>query len=98
MLIHLTTDMAESLSAFLNRKQGERQAATKRKFTIRAMADEIGMHERTLGRLMAEDAKFSGIEPETFQILYRAFGDEFLAAVFEVDPDSPATFKVKPGD
>lgn len=96
MILYMTKAMAETLTAFLNRKRGERMAATKRGYSIREMADEIHLHERTLGRLMDEKAKVGGIEPETFQALFNAFGDEFLIA-WGVDPNAVPTFKVNPG-
>ena len=86
--------MAENVTEFLNRKRGEKIAALRRSYSIREFADDIGLDDSTLGRLMNHKVKFSGLEAETFQALYRAFGDEFLR-VLGVDPSAEPTFTLE---
>ena len=91
MHLLLTEEQMENLTEFLNRKRGEKQLALRRGYSIREMAAEIGMNEGTLARYMNHKVKFGGLEPETFQTFYRAFGDEFLV-VLGVDPTAQPTF------
>jgi hypothetical protein len=50
-------------------------------YTIRDMARELGLNERTLGRMMDKKLTIEGLDFETLMALHNAFGDEFWEAL-----------------
>jgi len=93
MLIHLTGEMRENLADLLNRKRGDKVVALRRAYSIREFAQDIGMNDRTLARLMDLTKPFEGLDAKSYRALYAAFKDEFLRALGN-DPDAEPTFRV----
>lgn len=94
MVIEMDDTMAENLSELLNRKRGEKIAALRRSYSIKEMADEIGIDDSTLQSLLRFSDEERGLQPKQFKALHKAFGDEFLRAM-DLDPDAEPTFKLE---
>jgi hypothetical protein len=82
----------KKLTKFLNDKRIEKMAALgDANYTIRAMARELGLNERTLGRMMDYQVKIEGLDFDTLLALHKYFGDEILEVLgFKVG--QPALF------
>jgi hypothetical protein len=72
----------KKLTKFLNDKRIEKMAALgDANYTIRAMARELGLNERTLGRMMDYDVVIEGLDFDTLLTLHRHFGDDLLEVI-----------------
>jgi hypothetical protein len=91
MYLRLEGEMSQKLTDFLNQKRGEKMSHLRKPYSIRDMAKDLGILEGTMGRLMNHKVSVEGLDLDTFQALYRGFGDEFLEAL-GVDPAEPPTF------
>jgi hypothetical protein len=83
--------VVEKLTRYLNTKRGEKMAYLGKPYTIRDMARELGLNERTLGRMMDYQVKIEGLDFDTLLALHKYFGDEILEVLgFKVG--QPALF------
>jgi hypothetical protein len=81
----------KKLTKFLNDKRIEKMAALgDANYTIRAMARELGLNERTLGRMMDYDVVIEGLDFDTLLTLHRHFGDDLLEVIgFKLNQPAP---------
>lgn len=78
MKIYMTTESANRLGKFLNRKFARRVEEAGHGFTMSEFAIEVGLKRSTLTRLMNEKTQVKGITLDHLRLLIKKFGRELL--------------------
>lgn len=78
MFVSFTKGMMNILFSYLNKKYMERSVKHGRGYSVRKFADEVGIKEGTMLRLLDESTDVKGMEIENLQKLTQHFGEEIL--------------------
>lgn len=81
MFVRIAKSTMNMLASYLNKKYMERVVKHGRGYSVRKFAEEVGIQEGTMLRLLNEKTNVKGIELDNLKKLALAFGVEFLREI-----------------